>query len=211
MALLKRGWFVLFALFSAACSAGTPLGNYELGKQYQLVPQAQPPDDPSKVEVDEFFCYCCPHCFHVDPSVEEWRKHLAGDVVFVRVPNSLGRPDGQLLQKAFYIAQTLSVGDKLHKPLFEAIHVNHQQVATLDDVKNIFVAQGVKASDFDGVATSFVVDAGVRKADNLSQTYQISSVPSFVIGGKYVIVGAADDVLKIVDFLVDKVRKERKG
>ncbi|MBL6749087.1 MAG: thiol:disulfide interchange protein DsbA/DsbL [Nevskia sp.] len=210
-ALLKPALFVFFAAFAAACSAGSA-PNYTLGQQYNLVAQPQAPADPKKIEIEEFFCYCCPHCFHADPSIEEWRKHLPADVSFKRVPNSLGRDDGKILEQAFYIGQALGVGDKVHRPLFEAIHVHQQYITSLDQVKQIFAdAAGVKPADFDGTAGSFVVDTGVRQADNESITYQIQSVPSIVVGGKYVVVGAPDDLLKIVDFLVDKVRKERKA
>jgi thiol:disulfide interchange protein DsbA len=207
---LRRALFVFFAAFAVACSAAAP--NYQLGQQYNLVPQPQAPRNPNKIEIEEFFCYCCPHCFHADPSIEEWRKHLPDDVSFVRVPNALGRDDGKVLEQAFYIAQTLGVGDKVHRPLFEAIHVHQQFITSLDQVKQIFAdSAGVKPEAFDGTASSFVVDTEVRTAEAKASAYQVTSVPSMVVGGKYVVVGAPEDLLKIVDFLVDKVRKERKG
>jgi thiol:disulfide interchange protein DsbA len=208
---LSRALLVFLAGFAAACSAASA-PDYQLGTQFNVVAQPQAPADPRRIDVEEFFCYCCPHCFHADASIEEWRKHLPADVSFKRVPNSLGREDGKVLEQAFYIAQTLGVLDKVHRPLFEAIHVHQQFITSLDQVKPIFAdAAGVKPGDFDGTAGSFVVDTAVRQADNAALSYQISSVPSFVVGGKYMAVGAPDDMLKIVDFLIDKVRKERKG
>lgn len=207
---IRRVLFAFFAAFAAACSAANA-PDYQLGKQYNAVPQPQAPADPKKIEVDEFFCYCCPHCFHIDPAIEDWRKHLPADVSFKRVPNSLGREDGKVTQQAFFVAQTLGALDKVHRPMFEAIHEQHQVITSLDQVRPIFVQAGVKPADFDGTAGSFVVDTAIRQADAEAATYQVYSVPSIIVGGKYIVVGGADDTLKIVDFLIDKVRKERRG
>src|SRR5579872_6118358 len=81
----------VLAFYATACSAATGSDPYTLGKEYHQVAEPQKPDDPKKIAVEEFFCYCCPHCFHADPGIEEWRQHAAGDVAFKRVPNSLGR------------------------------------------------------------------------------------------------------------------------
>jgi thiol:disulfide interchange protein DsbA len=201
------------AVYATACSAASGSAEaYTLGKEYHPVPAAQKPDDPRKIAVEEFFCYCCPHCFHADPGIEEWRKHLAGDVAFSRVPNSLGRPDGKVLQQAYYIAQTMGILDKVHTPLFKAIHEQGFPMNTLDSVRDLFVEQaGIKPADFDSLASSFVIDSEVRSADEQAQTYQITSVPTVVVGGKYMVNGASPDLGKILDFLVDKVRKERKA
>jgi thiol:disulfide interchange protein DsbA len=207
--LLKLGLPLALGLFAVACHAGVAPA-FQAGKDYKLVPQPQTPDDPKKIAVEEFFCYCCPHCFHVDPMIEQWRKHLPADVIFTRVPNSLGRPDGEVLARAFYIAQTLNILDKVHKPLFDAIHVQGFPMSSLDSVRDLFVAQaGITPAQFDQASSSFVVDTDLRRADALAQTYQISSVPTLVVGGKYEVSGGRDDLIKVVDFLIDKVRQER--
>jgi protein dithiol oxidoreductase (disulfide-forming) len=202
----------LLAVCATACSAATGSADaYTLGKEYRLVPEPQKPDDPKKVVVEEFFCYCCPHCFHADPGIEEWRKHLAGDVSFRRVPNSLGRPDGKVLEQAFFIAQTMGILDKVHTPLFKAIHEQGFPMSSLDSVRDLFVEQaGIKPADFDSLSSSFVIDSEVRNADEEAQTYQVTSVPTVIVGGKYMVNGASPDLAKLLDFLVDKVRKERK-
>ncbi|HZU75893.1 MAG TPA: thiol:disulfide interchange protein DsbA/DsbL [Dehalococcoidia bacterium] len=206
---LKLGLPLLLGLFAAACHAGAAPA-FQLGKDYKRVPQVQTPDDPKKIAVEEFFCYCCPHCFHVDPMIEAWRKRLPADVVFERVPNTLGRPDGEVLARAFYIAQTLNISDKVHKPLFDAIHVQGFPMSSLDSVRDLYVAQaGITPAAFDQASSSFVVDTDLRRADALAQTYRISSVPTLVVGGEYEVSGGRDDLIKVVDFLIDKVREER--
>ena len=63
--------------------------------------------------------------------------------------------------------------------------------------------------DFDSIANSFVVDSDMRRAESLAMSYGITGTPTIVVGGEYS-VDAQNDMLKVVDFVVDKVRKERK-
>ena len=193
--------------------AGTALAAepYELGKQYKEVRQVLPPANAKRITVEEFFWYGCPHCFHLDPEISAWLPKKPADVDFTRVPNTLGRPEGEIHSRAFYIAQTLGIGDKVHKPLFDAIHVQHYPMSSLDSIRALFVeVAGIKPTDFDGVAASFVVDSSMRRAEQSAQTYGITGVPTIVIGGKYA-VGAQQDTFKVVDYVIEKVRKERKG
>jgi protein dithiol oxidoreductase (disulfide-forming) len=208
---LSGGLLAAVALFSSACSAADTgsSGTFQAGKDYTEVPSPQKPADPKRITVEEFFWYGCPHCFSLDPAAEQWRASKAADVDFVRVPNTLGRPEGEVHSRAFYIASTLGILDKTHKPLFDAIHVQHQPMSDLASIRALYVAAaGIKPADFDGVASSFVVDSGMRRAEALARTYVIRSVPNVIVGGRYV-VASQPNTFKIVDFLIDKIRKER--
>lgn len=202
---------VTFAVAGLAAAADT----YELGKQYSTVREQAPAPDAKKVLVQEFFWYGCPHCYALDPTVTAWLAKKPADVDFERVPNTLGRPIGEVHERAYYIAKALGVVDKIHKPLFDAIHAQHQPMSSLDQIAALFQsAAGVKPQDFNGVAHSFMVDADMRRADQLAMSYGIDSVPAFVIDGRWITdagkAGGEANVPKVIDFLVDKARKERK-
>lgn len=197
---------------------------YQLGKQYNVVAQKVAPDDPKTIRVQEFFWYGCPHCFRLDPTITAWAAKLPKDVVFERVPNALGRPIGQVHERAFYIAKVLGILPKTHTALFNAIHRDGEPMASLREIRDLYVrVAGITPQQFDDASSSFVVDADMRRADQLAQTYGIMSVPTLVIGGEYmtdgVMAGAghpdaseAQDfsrMLKVADFLIDKVRQER--
>ena len=209
--LLSGGLLAVAALFSSACSAADTgsSGAFQAGKDYTEVPSAQKPADPKRITVEEFFWYGCSHCFALDPAVEQWRATKAADVDFSRVPNTLGRPEGEVHSRAYYVAQTLGILDKTHKPLFDTIHVQHLPMNDLAAIRALYVATaGIKASDFDGVASSFVVDSGMRRAEALARTYVIRSVPNVIVGGRY-LVASQPNTFKVVDYLIDKIRKER--
>jgi thiol:disulfide interchange protein DsbA len=196
---------------SVGCWAADGAASYELGKEYKEVREVQKPADPKRITIEEFFWYGCPHCFHLDPELTAWVAKKPADVDFSRIPNTLGRPEGEVHARAFYIAQALGIGEKIHKPLFDAIHVQHYPMSSLESIRALFVeVSGIKPADFDNVSSSLVVDSNLNRAEVAARTYGITSVPQMVIGGKYV-VGAQQDTFKVVDFVIDKIRKERKG
>jgi len=209
-----RGLMLALALTPLACSAQAT-GNYTEGKEFKKVNEVVPPADAKRVTVEEFFWYGCPHCFHLDPIIEAWKAKKGPDVDFQRVPNTLGSPTGELHMRAFYIAEALKVSDKIHKPLFDAIHVMRQPMSTTDSIKGLFQREaGVSPADYDKNTSSFLVDSRMRRAQQLAKSYVITSVPTIVVGGKYatsaVQAGSPEKALQVVDFLIEKIKKERK-
>lgn len=199
---------------------------YEAGQQYLRVPMPVPPGNPKKIRVQEFFWYGCPHCYHADPMIEAWSKKLPKDVVFERVPDTLGSEIGKRDQRAFYVAKTLGIVNKIHVPLFEAIHKYDEHIATMDDLRDFFVRHaGITPQQFDQTAASFTVASDMRRADQLASDYQVMGVPTFVVGGKYLTNGRfastgrsdlTEDqsfkaMLDVVDYLINKVRLQREA
>lgn len=202
------------ALTALACSAQD--AQYSEGKEYRKVREIQEPTDKKRILVEEFFWYGCPHCYALDPQIGAWAKAKPADVDFTRVPNTLGRPQGVVHAKAYYTAEALNVLDKMHTPIFDAIHKGNQQLATEAEVAALFSRQlglmpDVVANTFRG----FTVDARFRKSEQLSKDYGITSVPVVVVGGKYMtsaqMAGSNEALLKVVNSLIVKVRKERGG
>ncbi|MGH8460352.1 MAG: thiol:disulfide interchange protein DsbA/DsbL [Stenotrophobium sp.] len=202
------------ALMPLACSAADATPQYKEGTDYARVRTLEAPPHAKRIQVEEFFWYGCPHCYDFDPDITAWAAQKPADVDFVRVPNSLGRPVGILDSKAFYTAQVLNFGDKMHKPFFDAIHKYNQPMNTEAQIQAFFTAQsGVMPGIFTSTFNSFTVDSHVREAEKLAQDYGIDSVPTVVVGGEYYTNGALakgfPGVIKVMDFLVAKVRKER--
>lgn len=217
MHMLIRGLFAALALSAFACTAQEPAPKFQEGMQYKKVREATPPADRKRIEVAEFFSYGCPHCYSLDPLLEDWKKTKPADVDFVRVPHSLGSPTGMLYSKAMYTHEALNVSDKMHKALFEAIHQQHQSLASQETIAEVFNRHtGILPEVFAGTFNGFAVDARVRRAEQFAKTYAISGVPAVVVGNTYVTSGTMSGggfpaMIKVIDFLVDKVRKERAG
>ena len=205
---LKQGLLAaVLSLFAVACHAADA---YNEGKNFRQVAKVQTPADPKRITVQEFFWYGCPHCYHLEPELEAWAKTRPADVDFERVPNTLGRPIGELHQRAFYIAKALGILDKTHKPLFDAIHAQGFPMNSLESIRDLYVEKaGITPAQFDGIAQSFVINGDMQRADGLAVDYGITGTPTIVVGGKYAI-DAQENIFKVVDFVVAKVRKERK-
>lgn len=204
---------VVLSLSAYACSAKDS-DSFEEGKQYKKVMAVQAPLDAKRISVEEFFWYGCPHCYAFDPDLNKWVKTKPADVDFIRVPNSLGHAQGLLHSKAFYTEEALKLYPQMHAPLFDAIHRDNKPLNTQDQIGAIFAqAGGVKPDVFAGTFNSFVVEAQVNKAEQLARTYGVISVPTLIVGGKYMtsvqMAGDHAKALATVDFLIDKVRKER--
>ena len=77
---------------------------------------------PAKIEVVEFFWYGCIHCYNLEPLLEAWVPKLPPDVAVPPRPGGVQRAAWAHDAAIFYAFEALGVLDKLHRPLFDAIH-----------------------------------------------------------------------------------------
>ncbi len=156
------------------------------GVHYHKIVPAQPTSvAPGKVEVVEVFWYGCGHCFSLDPAIESWKnKSKAEHVEFVRLPamwNDVVRMHARL----FYTAEALGKLDAIHPLVFRELHVNGNQLNTLEKITAFFARHGVNEADFKKTFSSFAVESKLQRADLLNRRYRVESVPVFIVNGKY--------------------------
>ncbi len=188
---------------------------YKQGVHYQLLPVPVDTEDPSRIEVTEVFSYACIHCYRLDPMLEAWRAELPGDVAFRRVP-AVFNESWALLARMFYAAETLGVGEKMHMPLFEAIHKRGLPLQRPEVAEELFWSvAGVKPNDFKDALNSFGVFTRLRQADAQGRVYRVTGVPTLIVNGKYRIdsgdAGGYADMLRIADLLIARERARRKA
>lgn len=186
-------------LFGATAAAEDFSGSYE------VVTPPQPTLTQSKIEVMEVFWYGCPHCHSLEPYLEKWLATKPDNVEFVRLPGVLNQswvPHA----RAFYTAQKLGVMDKIHKPLFDALHKDKKPIYTEDALREFFIEQGVDGDAFDKVYRSNEIDTRVKQALVMARNYKLTGVPALIVNGKYMTSGSLahsfDNLLKTVDYLV---------
>ncbi len=194
-------------------AVGAPqAGAFEEGKDYIRLSTPQPTNDPGKIEVVEMFWYGCPHCYRLEPLMEKWLEDKPEDVEFIRIP-AVFSPRWELLARAWYTAELLGVTDRIHKPLFDAIHKERRRFNNESTLRAFFIEHGVDAKDFDKTFKSFGVAAKVNRARELSRRYEIRGVPSLIVNGKYrtsaTEAGSHEAMLKVVDYLIEQERKAR--
>ena len=165
----------------------------------------------AKPEVAEFFSFWCGHCFSFEPLVKQIKTKLDENVEFKKVHvNFMGftGPDVQdAATRAMMIARVMKQDQKLVERVFQYIHVQRSPITNLNDLRNIFVVNGVDGAEFDKVAKSFAVNSLFQKNQKMIDKYRrnISGVPNFIVNGKYQATFTrdmtADDMVDLVVWL----------
>ena len=167
----------------------------------------QPVESGNKIEVLEFFWYGCIHCYNLEPKLDTWLKALPKDVEFRRVPavfNERWAHDASI----FYAIDALGLLDKLHRPLFDAIHRDRLRTDRWAELSAWLQKQGVDAQKFESTLKSFGVQGKTKRAIRLTADYKIDGTPSMAVHGRYT-VRSSDAMLGTVNELVAAVRKHK--
>jgi thiol:disulfide interchange protein DsbA len=202
----------LYLLFFLCLVPVLGWAEYTEGVEYIQVP-TQPTDTGSKVEVREFFWFGCPHCYHLEPTLQAWLKTLSPKAQFVRTPAVL-RPDWEAHGRAYYAFEALGVSDKMDAAFFKALHEQHRDLSNEETITAFAVENGIDKSRFRDAYNSFGMATNLRHAAELQKAYNLSSVPTMVVAGKYVtnasIAGGQEELMKVLDYLIDKAAKAQK-
>lgn len=208
--MFKREFLISSAALAAA--SALPAGVVQAaqqGKDYRLI---QPPQRtevaPGKIEVVEFFWYACPHCFSLEPIIEDWVAKLPDDVEFRRIHVQFRQPKHQQI---FYTLQALGEDKRLSMKVFEAIHKKRQRMNKESEIKAWAVENGLDGEKFMNTFNSFGVRTQMSRATKAVETFGIDSVPMLAVNGKYLtspsMVGNNPGALKVVDELIEMERK----
>ncbi|MBT7952671.1 MAG: thiol:disulfide interchange protein DsbA/DsbL [Gammaproteobacteria bacterium] len=178
---------------------------------YKLIIPVQPTQTDNKIEVLEIFWYGCPHCYDFEPHIEKWLENLPEDVEFRRMPGIFNKnwiPHA----KAYFTAEKLGVLDKIHSPLFNALHKERKRIYSEDELKDFFVAKGIDGDEFTKVFNSSEIETKFKQAFVMGQRYKITGVPAVIVNGKYMtsgsMTGSYENLLKTIEDLIAKERGE---
>ncbi len=203
-----------------ACAALAEDEKYVEGKHYTVIPKD--PDEKAEesktsdvIEVVEVFSYGCIHCYRFEPYIKDWMKKKAKGVEFKREHAAFFASWVPLAQ-AFYAAEELDVLQKVHNALFKAIHERGMNMHREELLSRLFDnAAEIDPETFDETFWSKEVKEKVRAANNRIRDWGVGGTPALVVGDKYVIDTESAgnkprEMFKIVDFLIEKIRKEGK-
>ncbi|HEX5611692.1 MAG TPA: thiol:disulfide interchange protein DsbA/DsbL [Burkholderiales bacterium] len=180
------------------------------GVDFVVLKPELPVDTQGKIEVIEFFWYGCPHCYTLEPLIEDWLKKLPADAAFRRVPavfNERWAKDAAI----FYALEATGNLERLHRPLFDAIHKDGLRTDQGAALGQWLTKNGIDTRKFDEAGRSFGVQSKVRRAAQLSTAYRIDGTPAMAVHGRYT-VGAEQSktqpaMLSTVDYLINLVRR----
>ena len=115
---------------------------------------------------------------------------------------------GKSLSKAYATSIVLGIEEKMTPVLFNRIHNMQKPPRNDNDLRQIFLDEGVKAEDYDGAFNSFAVNSMVNRYNKAFQDSGLSGVPAVVVNNKYLVqtgeIESADEYFALINFLLKK-------
>jgi len=207
---------MLFGLLGVLLAASVLAQNRPSeGIDYLTLNPPQPTDSPGKVEVIEFFWYRCPHCYSLEPLLEQWIRKLPRDAQFKRVP-AVFNDEWALDARVFFALEATGDWARVHRPLYDAIHqkggAQLKGEAYTRFVADFLAKQGVDPAKYQAAFKSFFVDNNLRRAAQMTLAYRIDGVPALTVNGRYVVSatmsGERRTMLEVTSYLVGEARKQ---
>jgi thiol:disulfide interchange protein DsbA len=196
------------------CAAAAAQQKPTEGKDYLTLNPAQPVAASGKVEVTEFFWYRCPHCYDLEPTLQDWVNKLPPDVNFNRVP-AIFSDEWAYDARVYYALETTGDLARVHTGLMNAIHQQGGRrlsgEAYLKWVAEWLGKNGVDTAKYDTALRSFTVETKVRRAVQVTQAYKLDGVPAIGVQGRWLVsaamVGERQRMINITDYLTGEARK----
>ncbi len=180
------------------------------GQTFSTIETPRATDAPGKIEVLEFFQYGCPHCRAMDPLVSKWQQQLGDDVVLQQVPVAFN----QSMTAWQYLYYTLAAMNRLdlQPDVFAAVQTRRDPLNSMDRVLDWAESHNLDRDEFAAMYKSFGVAAKVKRANQLIEGYQVNSVPTFAVDGRFLTSPAQangyQQTLDVVDTLIERIRAE---
>ncbi len=205
---MKKLFVAFFAIILLPLAANA--AKYEEGKHYSVVP-GQTTNNP---EVREYFSYYCPHCRNFEPYLTDIANSLPESTELKKTHvDFMGytSPEIQgMLSTGLAVAEKTGLAKKFSAEAFSYIQTQRKSISNIEDVKKIYIAAGGDGATFDKGIKSFAIRGQVKRnkkeQDKLSKGRYVSSVPAFVVNGKYVINGkelkSIDEYKEIITYLL---------
>ena len=181
----------------ALAPAPAPAITLTEGVEYARLSAPEPAAAAKKIEVLEVFSYGCVHCFHLEEALQAWKARLPPDV------------------ELHYLPATFRPEFTLYARVFDAIWNAHAPVHSLADLANVYASLGVDRARFIEAAQSAGNRAAIDAAHEQLQRLQVDGTPSFIVAGRYRVLGELIDgsaeLLQRVDAVIAMARAERRG
>lgn len=159
-------------------------------------------------EVVEFFSYGCPHCNDFYPYLKAWKETMPVNVNFIESPVSFGRESWGIMSMGKHIADKLDMAEVMHPIFFDAVHNQRIPFNSFDELQAVFATQGVDGETFLKAAESLQVQAAFKKSEQNARNYAVTSVPSVMVNGHWMInsqnLSSFEEVFDVVEFLLVK-------
>jgi len=184
----------------------TTQAEYVAGKDYVILDKSVKTETGDQIEVRELFWYFCPHCYSIEPLVNNWLQTMNSSAQFIRQPAVF--PGWEFGANFYYVLQQLGELERLHGSLFDAIHRQKLKFSNQQDFVTWLALNGVEEEKANATYESFSVQVNLNKAKANTYKYRIQGVPTFIVNGKYLVdtthAGRQEKSFEGVDYLIQK-------
>ncbi|GAM65365.1 disulfide interchange protein dsbA [Vibrio ishigakensis] len=161
----------------------------------------------SSPTVNEFFSFYCPHCNQFEPIMDTLKKSLPENAKFQKTHVSfMGGNMGVPMSKAYATMVVLKAEDQMVPVMFRRIHQLNAAPKNEDELRQIFLDEGIDAKKFDAAYKGFAVDSMQRRFDKQFKDAGLRGVPSIVVNGKYLVqtgsIKSTQDLINLVNYLL---------
>ena len=91
------------------------------------------------------------------------------------------------MAKAYATMVALDIEDKMVPVMFKQLHQLRNPPKTEQDLRQIFIDNGVKAKKYDAMYNSFIVNSMQRKFDKQFNNSTLTGVPGVIVNNKYIV------------------------
>lgn len=204
----------LAAFAAILISLGVQGASWEQGVHYTELSDPQPVQTDEQIEVRELFWYGCPHCYTLEPFIENWIRNKPENAQYVPTPG-IFHAQSEFHARVFYTFEALGITDKVHRDFYDELHQRGNRIYNVEGLVEFAAKHDVGADELRGAYDSFSVDANVRSAKQMFGKYGATGVPTMIVDGRYRFTvssaGGHKQLLELIDFLVDKAATEGSG
>lgn len=149
----------------------------------------------------EFFWFGCPHCYNLDPLVQQFKQDNSG-FDFILIP-AAPNPRWEIEARLYYAMEQLNVVTshfsavfKLYADLREA-----KRFPSMDELAALMADAGVTTQQLEESMASAAVDEKIARSKRLFDQADLTGVPTLIVNGKYQLdLGGLDPKAFVADF-----------
>ncbi|MGF1777400.1 thiol:disulfide interchange protein DsbA/DsbL [Vibrio nomapromontoriensis] len=194
----------LFTLFTALIlSVSVQASTFEEGTHYTVLDV----DKSTMPKVTEFFSFYCPHCYKFEAVVENLKPALAEGVKFEKVHVAfMGNDMAVPMAKSYATMVALKAEKNMVPAMFSQIHELNKRPNNEQQLRQIFLDNGIDAKAYDSAYSSFVVNSMQKKFDKQFEASTLTGVPGVLVNNKYIVqpsgIKSYDEYNELVNYLL---------
>ena len=158
------------------------------GKDFTVYEKPRPTNaTPDRVELVYFYWYGSPWAKEIDRDLRVWAKTRPYGVKLIPAPAAFGSNHEIFGARIFFALELLGKEEEISPLLLEAVSQRHLDFDSIPAIIKWMEARGIPEKDFLKAMDDSRTKSSTARVKDVMKIYEIKSVPTVVINGKYVV------------------------